>query len=92
MNRKIFSDLIKCYLSIEVKDDSEVLQLTVDEEKCSWICSIKLLKKYKGSSSCSLADALAVIECLSSMAINGDESDLLVYTTKWTLLVNRGLI
>lgn len=24
------------------------------------------------------------------MAINGDESDLLVYTTKWTLLVNIG--
>lgn len=42
----------------------------------------KLLKKYEGSSSCSLADALTVIECLSSMAINGDESDLLVYTTK----------
>ena len=35
--------------------------------------------------------AVSAVECLSAMAINGEESSLLEYTTRWTALVNRGL-
>ena len=31
-----------------------------------------------------------MIECLSAMAVNGDESNFLEYTTKWIGIVNRG--
>ena len=47
----------------------------------------KLLKRYEKSSS---EDAVVFVECLSSLAVDGDESSLLEYTMKWTRLVNRG--
>ena len=31
-----------------------------------------------------------MVECLSAMAVNGDESNVLEYTTKWIGIVNRG--
>ena len=49
--------------------------------------SFKLLKKYEKASS---DLAISAVECLSAMAINGEESSLLEYTTRWTALVNRG--
>ena len=35
--------------------------------------------------------AVSAVECLSAIAINGEESSLMEYTTRWTALVNRGL-
>ena len=35
-------------------------------------------------------DAVVFVECLSSLAVDGDESSLLEYTIIWTRLVNRG--
>ena len=40
----------------------------------------KLLRKYERSK---VAEAIDIIECLSSMAINGEESDEIEYTSKW---------
>ena len=48
----------------------------------------KLLKKYEKSLDAEFA--ASVSECLLSMSVNGDESDLMEYTRIWTLLVNRG--
>ena len=49
----------------------------------------KLLKKYEKS----FSDlAISAVECLSTMAINGDESSLLEYTRSWTLQINRGAL
>ena len=31
-----------------------------------------------------------MIKCLSNMSVQGDESSLMEYTSKWTLQVNRG--
>ena len=45
----------------------------------------KLLKKYEAKSK-----VVGVIECLSAMAVNGEESSLFEYTRKWIHLVNRG--
>ena len=33
-----------------------------------------------------------MIECLSNMSAQGDESSLIEYTRKWTLQVNRGVL
>ena len=35
-------------------------------------------------------DAVCCTECLSFLAVDGDESSLLEYTTKWTRLMSRG--
>ena len=35
--------------------------------------------------------AVSAVECLSAMAINGEDSSLLEYTTRWTALVNQRL-
>ena len=49
--------------------------------------SMSLLKKYeKGSSD----KAVQYIECLSRMAVNGEESSFLAYTLEWSRTVNRG--
>lgn len=47
----------------------------------------KLLLKYEKSKA---AEAVNVIECLSGMAVNGEECDAMEYTSKWIDLVNRG--
>ena len=47
----------------------------------------KLLKKYEKNPSTDSAD---IIECLSTMAVTGDDSDCLKYTTQWIACVNRG--
>ena len=31
-----------------------------------------------------------ITECLTAMAVNGEESSVLKYTKKWICLVNRG--
>lgn len=46
------------------------------------------LKSYEGKKNLDIA--LHAIECLSSMGVNGDESDIMEYTRKWTMEVNRG--
>ena len=33
---------------------------------------------------------MIMIDCLSNMSVQGDESSLMEYTRKWTLRVNRG--
>ena len=47
----------------------------------------KLLKKHKKGSS---VEAMQFVECLTSMALNGEENDLMEYTRNWTCLVNQG--
>ena len=46
--------------------------------------ALKLLKKYEVST-------LEYVKCLSTMAVAGDDSSLLEYTSEWTRQVNRGL-
>ena len=46
-------------------------------------CTVQATQK------CSSDMAVSAVECLSTMAINNEESSLLEYTTQWTVLVNR---
>ena len=47
----------------------------------------KLLKKYKKSDT---EEDAAVDDCLSEMAVAGEDSSFLAYTSEWTKAINRG--
>lgn len=93
VNQKLYSDLVNCHLSTKI-DDSTVKApaLTRDEENilryAAGYIPFKLLNQYEKNLSSQTTDG--IIECLSTMAVNGEESTLLEYTTKWIELVNRG--
>ena len=92
INRMLFSDYLKCHLDLASTTNTVNLDLSVDEENilryAAGFVPFKLLKKYEDK--CSNSSDLSIIECLSSMAVNGEESDFLSYTTKWSLLIDRG--
>lgn len=97
VNQKLYSDLINCHLSAKLDDSAdgsavEIPALTSDEENIlryvAGYVPFKLLKRYEKD--LSLESTVGIIECLSAMAVNGEESSLLEYTRKWTHLVNRG--
>lgn len=64
-----------------------VPNLTKDEENviryAAGYVALELLKKYEVSTP-------EYVECPSTMAVAGDDSNLLEYTSKWTRQVNRG--
>lgn len=70
---------------------SQLPTLSSDEENiiryAAGYVSMKLLKKYEEQSS---SVAVEYVECLSSMAVNGEESSLQEYTLEWTRKVSRG--
>ena len=74
-------------------DDStvDVPTITMDEENilryAAGYIPFKLLKYYETKSS---ESTVGIIECLSALAVNGEESSLLEYTRKWIWLLNRG--
>ena len=94
VNQRLHAKIIKSHLSESsqsIPSNSDVPELTTDEESiiryAAGYVPFKLLKKYENDSS---DLAISAVECLSGMAINGEESSLLEYTTRWTSLVNRG--
>ena len=64
-----------------------VPKLTEDEENviryAAGYVALKLLKKYEVS-------IPEYVECLSTMAVAGDDSSMLEYTSEWTRQVNCG--
>lgn len=98
ITQKLYSDIINCHLGtkLDARSNSgnkscESSSLTVDEENIvryiAGYVPFKLLLKYEKSKA---AEAVNVINCLSGMAVNGEESDAMAYTSKWIDLVNRG--
>lgn len=97
VTEKLFGGLIKDHFKDKLEtSDVDIPPLTTDEENiiryAAGYVPFKLLKKYEKMiiSSSSQVDTVGIIECLSTMAVNGEESDMLEYTAKWTRLVNRG--
>lgn len=94
VNYKLYAELVKSKLcrSAPPYSTHTDIQISEDEENiiryAAGYVPFKLMKKYEKSSDTQFA--ISVIECLSNMSINGDESDLLEYSRKWTMLVNRG--
>ena len=75
--KKLYADLIKSHVSATIDSHSsvDVSALTVDEENmiryAAGFIPFKLLKQYEKSST---VDAVSSTECLSSLAVDGDES------------------
>lgn len=94
VNKRLYASMIKshlCQSSQSTPSTTDVSKLTTDEESIIRYAAgnipFKLLKRYeKGSSDM----GVSAVECLSAMAINGEESSSLDYTITWTALVNRG--
>ncbi len=90
----LYAEIVKSKLceSTSLHTQIDVPELTMDEENIvRYVASFvpfKLLKRYEKKKDLDIA--LHAIECLSSMGVNGDQSDILEYTRKWTLEVNRG--
>ncbi len=90
----LYAEIVKSKLceSTSLRTHIDVPELTMDEENivryAAGFVPFKLLKRYEKKKDLDIA--LHAIECLSSMGVNGDESDILEYTRKWTLEVNRG--
>ena len=88
----LYADLIKIHF-IDKLDTCciEIPPLTTDEENilryAAGYVPFKLLKQHEKSSS---VEAVHFVECLTGMAVNGEESDLMEYTRNWTCQVNLG--
>lgn len=92
---KLYAEIVKsklCESAPPCITPVDVPELSVDEENivryAAGFVPFKLLRKYEKKIDSDFA--ASVIECLSSMSISGDESDLMEYTRKWTMEVNRG--
>ncbi len=91
---RLYAEIVKSKLceSTSLRTHIDVPELTMDEENigryAAGFVPFKLLKRYEKKRDLDIA--LHAIECLSSMGVNGDQSDILEYTRKWTLEVNRG--
>ena len=84
-----FDNIITSRFSVQPRKSSQA-SLTHDEEcvvqYASGYIPFILMKKYEKNSS---EASISIMECLGSMAVNGDESDFLQYTRSWLENVNR---
>ena len=95
VNQHLYEKQMKAFFSTEktVSDpvSCEYPEITVDEENilryAAGYVPYKLLKKYECQSS---LIAQYYVECLGNMAVNGEESSLTDYTSKWISMCNRG--
>ncbi|SMN01760.1 hypothetical protein SPONN_19 [uncultured Candidatus Thioglobus sp.] len=89
VNMKVYEEIIKAHFEVSPNNgtmaSSSPPQLSVDEENivryAAGYVSMRLLKKYEN---------LCTEKAMQYVAVNGDESSLLEYTTHWSSLINRG--
>ena len=90
VNQKLFEEIIKGRFDVQPRKSSQA-SLTHDEEcvvrYASGYIPFVLMKKHEKNTS---EASVAIIECLGSMAVNGDDSDFLQYTKNWLEKVNKG--
>lgn len=92
VHQRLYEDLIKSHVCSQstgtCSSPTEVPPLTADEENiiryAAGYVAFKMVRKYESGS------IPEYVECLSMMAVAGDDSSLLDYTCKWTRQVNRG--
>ena len=77
VTQQLYINLINCHLGATLQTNCYVAVYV----------PYKLMIVYERSTSNEIVN---VVECLSGMAVNGGESGLLAYTSKWMDLVKRG--
>ena len=90
VNQKLYEDIIKSKCCSHPSTMS-THTLTPDEENiiryASGYVPMVLMKKHERNVS---EKSASFVECLSCMAVNGEESTILEYTSQWVSKVNRG--
>lgn len=90
INQKLYEYIIKSKYATQPRT-SRNSSLSPDEENvvryASGYVPMVLMKRHEKKAS---KKSVSFIECLGSMAVNGEESTLLEYTTNWVSKVNRG--
>ena len=91
VNQELYSSIIKsrcvCHRTIAVKAATMSTEERNIVRYAAGYVPFSLLKKHERHSSKTSA---FFVECLSGMAVNGEESSFLEYTTEWVRKVNRG--
>lgn len=97
VNQKIFEGILRAHFEVPsqvaaaISTSNQLEELSEEEEQivryAAGYVPMTLLKKHeKGSSE----KSVEFVECLSKMAVNGDESSFLSYTLEWSRTINRG--
>jgi len=77
--------------AVAVGSTSPSLELSEEEEQivryAAGYVPMFLLKKYERGST---NKSIEYVECLSKMAVNGEESSFLSYTLEWSKILNHG--
>ena len=91
INQELFSDIIKSRCGSYPTVSTKATSMTREEENivryASGYVPYSLMKKYEKNVT---EKSASFVECLSSMAITGEEGSFLEYTTEWVSKVNRG--
>lgn len=91
INQELYSSIIKSRCSCHCTIAAKATSMSTEEEKivryAAGYVPFVLLKKHERHLSKSSA---FFVECLSGLAINGEESSFLEYTTEWVHKMNRG--
>ena len=97
VSQKVFEEIVEALCdsarseSESESDTTNTRNLSCEEEMviryASGYVPFKLMKKHERNLT---AKSALYVECLSGMAINGEESSLLDYTAQWIREVNRG--
>ena len=99
VNQKLFEDVLKTYFQVPSQAASAIAPASahqsseLDEEEeqivryAAGFVPMSLLKKHEKEST---DKSVEFVECLTKMAVNGDESSFLSYTLEWSRTVNRG--
>ena len=94
VNLKLFEGVLTTHFQVTPPSASPLntspqpQELSEEEEQivryAAGYVPMSLLKKHEKS------ESVEFVECLSKMAVNGDESSLLSYTLEWSRAINRG--
>ena len=91
INQKLYEDIVKSHYATQPRISTRKSSLLPDEENiiryASGYVPMVLMKRHEKNVS---KKSVAFIECLGNMAVNGEDSTLLEYTTQWVSKVNRG--
>ena len=90
VSQQLYCDLITSHFSSITDETIKIPELTISEENilryAAGYVPLKLLRDKEDIST----QSPGAVECLTAMAVNGEESSLLEYTRNWIFLINKG--
>ena len=90
VNQELFSGIIKSHCGSSPIVPTKAASMTREEKIVRYAAgfvSYSLMKKHERNVT---EKSASIVECLSNMAVNGEEGSFLDYTTQWISKANRG--